>query len=144
MKKILTKDWRSILMYLIMGGWTTVVNIVVYWICEELFHLDYRISTTIAWVFAVVFAYVVNKRFVFKSVTNTWRDRFAEMGSFFGFRVLSFFMDLGTMMVLVGLLSINGTISKILANVIVLVANYIFSKKFIFKDRSAPAAEKVQ
>lgn len=144
MKKILTKDWRSILMYLIMGGWTTVVNIVVYWICEEMFHLDYRISTTIAWVFAVVFAYVVNKRFVFKSVTNTWRDRFAEMGSFFGFRVLSFFMDLGTMMVLVGLLSINGTISKILANVIVLVANYIFSKKFIFKDRSAPAAEKVQ
>lgn len=144
MKKILTKDWRSILMYLIMGGWTTVVNIVVYWICEELFHLDYRISTTIAWVFAVVFAYVVNKRFVFKSVTNTWRDRFAEMGSFFGFRVLSFFMDLGTMMVLVGLLSINGTVSKILANVIVLVANYIFSKKFIFKDRSAPAAEKVQ
>lgn len=144
MKKILTKDWRSILMYLIMGGWTTVVNIVVYWICEELFHLDYRISTTIAWVFAVVFAYVVNKRFVFKSVTNTWRDRFAEMGSFFGFRVLSFFMDLCTMMVLVGLLSINGTISKILANVIVLVANYIFSKKFIFKDRSAPAAEKVQ
>ncbi|WP_203339206.1 GtrA family protein [Planococcus beijingensis] len=144
MKKILTKDWRSILMYLIMGGWTTVVNIVVYWICEEMFYLDYRISTTIAWVFAVVFAYVVNKRFVFKSVTNTWRDRFAEMGSFFGFRVLSFFMDLGTMMVLVGLLSINGTVSKILANVIVLVANYIFSKKFIFKDRSAPAAEKVQ
>lgn len=144
MKKILTKDWRSILMYLIMGGWTTVVNIVVYWICEEMFHLDYRISTTVAWVFAVVFAYVVNKRFVFKSVTNTWRDRFAEMGSFFGFRVLSFFMDLGTMMVLVGLLSINGTVSKILANVIVLVANYIFSKKFIFKDRSAPAAEKVQ
>lgn len=144
MKKILTKDWRSILMYLIMGGWTTVVNIVVYWICEEMFYLDYRISTTIAWVFAVVFAYVVNKRFVFKSVTNTWRDRFAEIGSFFGFRVLSFFMDLGTMMVLVGLLSINGTVSKILANVIVLVANYIFSKKFIFKDRSAPAAEKVQ
>src|SRR5690606_778061 len=144
MKEMLTTDRRSIVMHLIMGGWTTVVIIVVYSICEELFHLDYRISTTIAWVFAVVFAYVVNKRFVFKSVTNTWRDRFAEMGSFFGFRVLSFFMDLGTMMVLVGLLSINGTISKILANVIVLVANYIFSKKFIFKDRSAPAAEKVQ
>ena len=143
MKKFLTKDWRSIFMYLIMGGWTTVVNIVVYWVCEELFQLDYRISTTIAWVFAVIFAYVVNKRFVFKSVTTNWRDRFAEMGSFFGFRVLSFFMDLGTMMVLVGLLSINGTISKILANVIVLVANYIFSKKFIFKDRSTPAVEKV-
>lgn len=142
MKKLLTKDWRSILMYLIMGGWTTVVNIVVYWICDELFHLDYRISTTIAWLFAVVFAFIVNKRYVFKSVTTNSRDRLAEMGSFFGFRVLSFFMDLGTMMVLVGLLSINGTISKILANVIVLAANYIFSKKFIFKDRNASVAEK--
>lgn len=142
MKKLLTKDWRSILMYLIMGGWTTVVNIVVYWICDELFLLDYRISTTIAWLFAVVFAFIVNKRYVFKSVTTNSRDRLAEMGSFFGFRVLSFFMDLGTMMVLVGLLSINGTISKILANVIVLAANYIFSKKFIFKDRNASVAEK--
>lgn len=142
MKKLLTKDWRSILMYLIMGGWTTVVNIVVYWICDELFHLDYRISTTIAWLFAVVFAFIVNKRYVFKSVTTNSRDRLAEMGSFFGFRVLSFFMDLGTMMVLVGLLSINGTISKILANVIVLAANYIFSKKYIFKDRNASVAEK--
>ncbi|EIM05311.1 wall teichoic acid glycosylation protein GtcA [Planococcus antarcticus DSM 14505] len=144
MKNLLTKDWRSILTYLIMGGWTTVVNIVVYWACEELFHLDYRISTTIAWLFAVVFAFIVNKRYVFKSVTNNWRDRFAEMGSFFGFRVLSFFMDLGTMILLVGLLSINGTVSKILANVIVLVANYVFSKKFIFKDRTVPIAEKVQ
>lgn len=144
MKKFLTKDWRSILMYLIMGGWTTVVNIVVYWICEEQFLLDYRISTTIAWLFAVIFAYFVNKRYVFKSVTTNWRDRFSEMGSFFGFRILSFFMDLGTMMVLVGLLSINGTVSKILANVIVLIANYIFSKKFIFKDRNAPIAEKAQ
>lgn len=144
MKKLLSKDWRSILMYLIMGGWTTVVNIAVYWFCEEMLHLDYRISTTIAWLFAVVFAFFVNKHYVFKSVTNNWRDRFAEMGSFFGFRVLSFFMDLGTMMVLVGLLSMNGTLSKILANVIVLVANYIFSKKFIFKDRNAPIVEKVQ
>lgn len=144
MKKLFSKDWRSIFMYLIMGGCTTVVNIAVYWVCEELLHLDYRVSTTIAWLFAVVFAFFVNKHFVFKSVTTNWRDRFAEMGSFFGFRVLSFFMDLGTMMILVGLLSMNGTISKILANVIVLVANYIFSKKFIFKDRNAPIPEKVQ
>ena len=42
MKNLVTKDWRSILMYLIMGGWTTVVNIGVYWICEEMFQLDYR------------------------------------------------------------------------------------------------------
>lgn len=143
MKNLLSKDWRSILMYLIMGGLTTAVNIIVYWVSDELLGLDYRISTTIAWLFAVVFAFFVNKHYVFKSVTTNWRDRFAEMGSFFGFRVLSFFMDLGTMMVLVGLLSMNGTLSKILANVIVLIANYIFSKKFIFKDRNAPIAEKI-
>ncbi|WP_079506620.1 GtrA family protein [Mesobacillus jeotgali] len=129
------KDFHKIAMYIIMGGFTTLVNIVTYWISEEILGLDYRVSTTIAWIAAVLFAYFSNKKYVFKSHTPTMKARLTEMSSFFGFRLLSFFMDLGIMILLVSGLSINGTISKILANFVVLVANYIFSKQFIFKTQ---------
>lgn len=137
----MTKDLYRIIMYIVMGGFTTLVNIIVYWVSDELLHFDYRLATTLAWIAAVLFAYIVNKRYVFESNTPNWRDRLAEMGSFFGFRLLSFFMDLGVMIGLVGIVSMNGTWAKILANVVVLIANYIFSKWFIFKDRGKSIKE---
>ena len=129
------KDVYRIIMYLIMGGFTTLVNIVVYWISSVPFHFDYRVATTFAWIAAVVFAYITNKRYVFESHTPALRDRLMEMGSFFGFRLLSFFMDLIVMIVMVSGMGINGTWAKIWANVVVLIANYGFSKWFIFKKR---------
>jgi putative flippase GtrA len=121
-------------MYVLMGALTTLVNIIAYWISAEIYSLDYRLSTTIAWIAAVLFAYFTNKKYVFESETKTLREFLRELGLFFGFRFLSFFMDLGAMILLVDHFHIDGTISKILANVVVLVANYIFSKLFIFKN----------
>ncbi|OIK16330.1 teichoic acid glycosylation protein [Bacillus sp. MUM 116] len=129
------KDLYRIMMYLIMGGFTTLVNIVVYWVSSVPFKSDYRLATTYAWIAAVLFAYVTNKRFVFESHTPTLKDRLIEMGSFFGFRLLSFFMDLGVMIALVSGFGMNGTWAKVWSNVVVLVANYVFSKWFIFKNR---------
>ncbi|MED4204486.1 GtrA family protein [Neobacillus mesonae] len=129
------QNFYSIFMYVVMGGFTTLINIVTFWAFNDLLHLDYRIANTIAWVFSVLFAYVTNKRYVFKSNTPTFREMMVEFTSFVGFRFLSYLMDLGTMIVLVSGLAVNETISKILANFIVLVANYIFSKLFIFKKR---------
>lgn len=129
------QNFYSIFMYVVMGGFTTLINIVTFWAFNDLLHLDYRIANTIAWVFSVLFAYVTNKRYVFKSNTPTFRAMMVEFTSFVGFRFLSYLMDLGTMIVLVSGLAVNETISKILANFIVLVANYIFSKLFIFKKR---------
>ncbi|CEG29094.1 GtrA family protein [Bacillus sp. B-jedd] len=131
----MSKEMFKIFMYIIMGGFTTLVNIIVYWIAAEPLEMDYRVSTTIAWIAAVLFAYVVNKKYVFESNTPTLQDKLKEMTAFFGFRFLSFFMDLFTMIILVSGLHIDGTLSKIAANVVVLIANYIFSKRFIFVDR---------
>lgn len=128
------RNFYKIFMYVLMGGFTTLVNIISYWISVQAFHLDYRIGTTIAWLAAVLFAYITNKKFVFESYTPTLKSRLTEMGTFFGFRVLSFFMDLGVMIVLVSGIGMNGTIAKIWSNVIVLIANYVFSKWFIFKE----------
>lgn len=129
----MTERYYSILMYLIMGGITTVINIVTFYLFNSTLGLNYTISNIIAWVFAVLFAYISNKLYVFESKHNNFTELIQEIISFFGFRVLSLFMDLAVMFVCISLLDMTPIIAKILANVVVLIANYIFSKLFIFK-----------
>ena len=129
------KDLYRIMNYIIIGGFTTLVNIIVYWLFADLLGLDYRIATTVAWIASVLFAYITNKKYVFESRTSRISELVFEMFSFFGFRLLSFFMDLVTMIILVSGIDMNGVWAKIWSNLIVLIANYIFSKYFIFKNK---------
>jgi putative flippase GtrA len=131
----MTNSMLKAIKYIIVGGFTTLINIIVYWIASVIFGLDYKIATTIAWIAAVLFAYLTNKKYVFQSSTSNIRETLVEFGMFTGFRLLSFFMDLGIMVVLVGGISIAGIWAKIWSNLVVLVANYIFSQRFVFKKK---------
>lgn len=121
--------------YILFGGLTTLINIISYYICVNAFQIDYKVSTTIAWVLSVLFAYVTNKLFVFKSKATGFQAICKELFLFFFFRILSFFLDLGAMILLVGFLLWNDMFAKILTNVIVIIFNYIASKLFIFKKQ---------
>lgn len=129
----MTEQYYSILMYLVMGGITTLINIVTFYLFNSTLGLNYTIANIIAWVFAVLFAYISNKLYVFESKHNNFSELIQEISSFFGFRVLSLFMDLAVMFVCISILSMNPLLAKVLANVVVLIANYVFSKLFIFK-----------
>ncbi|MBC1455699.1 cell wall teichoic acid glycosylation protein GtcA [Listeria welshimeri] len=130
-----TDSMHSILMYLIMGGFTTLINIVTFWLCTDLLNWDYRIANTIAWVASVLFAYFSNKKYVFESYTPTWKEKAREVSSFFGFRFLTYIVDFLVMILLISGLEINELWAKIWTNIIVLVLNYVFSKWIIFKVR---------
>ncbi|EAC4172571.1 cell wall teichoic acid glycosylation protein GtcA [Listeria monocytogenes] len=130
-----TDNIHSILMYLIMGGFTTLINIVAFWVCTDLLNWDYRIANTIAWVASVLFAYFSNKKYVFDSYTPTWKDKAREVSSFFGFRFLTYIVDFLVMILLISGLGMNELWAKIWTNVIVLILNYVFSKWIIFRVR---------
>ena len=128
----MTEHYYSILMYLIMGSITTFINIFIFWLFNSQFSLNYTIANIIAWVFSVLFAYVSNKFYVFESKNTSLKTLTKEVSSFFFFRILSLFMDLLVMFLCISLLGFNPLLAKVLANVIVLIANYVFSKFFIF------------
>ena len=130
----LTQDIKEKFLYLFFGGLTTLVNIVTYRTCTVVFGLDYMTSSIIAWSIAVLFAFLTNKYFVFKSVQNNLTNILKEIISFLTFRILSLFLDLGTMYLLVGILKTNDLYAKIIANILVVVVNYFASKLIIFKD----------
>ena len=124
--------YSEILLYLFFGGLTTLINIVSFFVLR-LLDVNIYVSNIMAWVLAVLFAFITNKFFVFNSKGKSKKENVRELVSFFGFRVLSLGIDMGVMYVLINLLSSGELLAKVIANIVVIITNYIFSKVFIFK-----------
>lgn len=131
----LWNKYKDTIPYLFFGVLTTVVNIVGFWFFNYVVGINYQIANIIAYFLSVVFAYVTNKLWVFNSHTDTMKAFLLEMGSFFLFRGGSWVIDQGTMTIGVSLLHMNDLIVKFIANVVVVILNYIFSKFIIFRKK---------
>lgn len=134
--KVLWNKYKEIINYLIFGVLTTLVNYISYLILAKACNVDYMVSTVIAQIISILFAYVTNKLFVFQTKGLSKKEFFKEMFSFFGFRILSLFLDMGFMYIFVDVLHLNDVIMKLVSNVLIVIANYIFSKVFIFKKKT--------
>ena len=124
--------------YIICGAATTLVNYGVYFLVRVFFRDNYGIliAQTVAWIAAVLFAYVVNKIFVFDSPGWDRKTVLREFIPFLTARLLSFGFDTLFVYLTVGVLRWNEPLMKLLSNVFVLIANYFASKFIIFKKKA--------
>ena len=148
----------EIVSYLVFGVLTTVVNFVVYGLSNLLAGEGYEtktlftvgsfdflwiyVSQALAWVAAVIFAYITNKLFVFES--SSWKADVIvkEVVSFFSARILSFILFEELLFILLtGILSINGWIAKVIISVLVIVFNFVASKLVIFRNKKTAKGE---
>lgn len=125
----LYKKYKEIINYLIFGALTTLISIVTYAIFTKVFHIDYLISNVLSWIIAVLFAYITNKIYVFESKS---KKNIKEITSFFFFRVVSLIIEMIILYIFVDILHIDDLVTKIIAQIIVIVSNYVFSKVFVF------------
>jgi len=128
----LYQRYREVITYIFFGGLTTLVNIVVFFILDTGLAWPYLVANAAAIVLSILFAYVTNKLFVFQSETQNAKQTISEFFRFIGFRLVSGLADMFTMWVLVDLMLIDTSISKLATQFIVVVLNYVFSKFFIF------------
>lgn len=151
-KKVVTGEVFS---YLFFGVCTTVVNIVVFQLCCSAFGLHALISNIIAWIFAVIFAYVTNRIFVFHSQENSLMGIAREAGSFVGARLFSLLIDefiIWLMVDVMGYIAIERLLAGILncplkdakslfaklcSNVVVVIMNYVLSRLIIFSKKES-------
>lgn len=119
--------------YLVCGALATVVNVAVYAIFFYLIHLENSLSNVVAWVAAAVFAYLTNKFIVFETTQDSKGKLIKEIISFFGCRLFTLAIDEAIMIITVDKLGINAVLMKIVANIVVIIVNYILSKVLIFK-----------
>lgn len=125
--------YRDIIVYLIFGFLTTLVNFIVYYILYNLFSVSAAVSNGIAWFFSVLFAFFTNKPFVFRSKDWSREVIIPEFIKFIGCRFGSGLMETLLLLCLVDLLNFNGNIWKILISVLVVILNYVFSKFIVFR-----------
>lgn len=128
--------YRSVIAYLFWGVVTTVVNIVVFQFLSSGVHWNYQLANVIAWFLSVLVAYFTNKVWVFGSHYSTVKAFLKEFFWFYFYRGLTLIMDVIIMYVGISLLKFDSPIQqlivKIIDNVIVVIANYVFSKWLIF------------
>ena len=131
-KRICEKN-KDVIFYLFFGVCTTLVNVIAYWGVAHLLRMQVMPSTGIAWVLAVLFAYVTNRKWVFHSTAVETKEIIQECLSFFICRIATGVMDWLCMFILVEKLAFNDVIVKLGANALAIVFNYLASKMVIFK-----------
>ena len=135
MIKNLIVKYRHFILYGIFGVLTTLVNIAAYWVCTRIFHLTTVPSTIIAWILAVLFAYLTNRKLVFESEAEGSSEIIAEIAKFFVMRAATGGLDILFMHITVNVLHWNDVLMKALSNIIVIVLNYAASRLIIFRKK---------
>lgn len=137
-KQILKKyDLREIIAYLIVGVLTTVINLLIYYLCTELFLdsnkiIQVEIANVIAWIVAVIFAYYANRIVVFRSKNDNVIN---EGVKFFLGRIFTLLLEILLMALMVSILRINDKVAKLVCQVVIIIGNYIISKLIVFKNK---------
>ncbi|MEA4923284.1 MAG: GtrA family protein [Eubacteriaceae bacterium] len=131
----LYKKYRELITYVITGGFTTLVYFIAYAICK-FFGAHYEVSTCIAWIAAVLFAFITNKIVVFR-MTNK-KGTLAEFLKFVSARLATLGIDMLFTFLLISVMSLNEWLSKVLVQVIIMILNYVFSKVFVFRKKQTP------
>ena len=141
------KKHRELIIYIIVGGLTTVVNYIIHFGLRFL-GANYYIALSGAWLGAVLFAYVANRVFVFESKTKG-KAQVKEFTLFIGARVFSYGLEMLIAFIFIDLAHADSIVwqpdfidaviptgelvVKTVGQVIIVLSNYIFSKLVIFK-----------
>ena len=126
--------YKDIILYLIFGVLTTLVSFVVYSLCFDYAGLSGVMSNAVSWVCAVVFAFLTNKPFVFRSYDWARSVWIPEAVKFVGGRIGSGVFESLFIWITVDILNWHHMIMKLIASGVVVILNYIISKLFVFRN----------
>lgn len=136
MKKLLKlyKKYKEIINYLIVGGLTTLISLIVYYICVLTFlnpnkSIQLQIANIVSWIAGVTFAYFTNRKYVFESKN---KKKMQEATKFVSSRITTLLLDMFIMWLGVTVVGFNDKIIKIISQILVIIGNYILSKLFVF------------
>ena len=129
------KKYSDIIMYLVFGGLTTVISLGTYYLLvltllnpSDAFQLQF--ANILSWIVGVSFAYITNRKYVFKSNND---KKIKESMKFLSARIITLLLDMLIMFVFVTIFHFDNKIIKIISQIIIIISNYLFSKLFVFK-----------
>ena len=131
-KKIIKQLYdNSVVRYVFFGGCTTMVNLVSFFILRQA-GVELHTANVISIILAILFAYVVNSKFVFENKCSSAGEHFYQFTRFIGARLTTMVIEIVGVWLLVDMMSLPDMIGKFFTQFIVLVLNYVFSRFFVF------------
>lgn len=132
MKKWILKFYENdVIRYIFWGGCTTLVNLLSFYIMRAM-GIPLMSANIISIILAILFAYVVNSKYVFQDKCETLKDHVQPFCKFVSARLITMVIEVGGVWLLVSVMGLNDMIGKFLTQFIVLILNYVFSKFFVF------------
>lgn len=135
------KKYQEIIDYLFWGGIAFFLSMALYWLFDTVFGWNSVVANTVDWVICVLFTYFTNKKYVFKSQVEGKKEKLKEFIEFVSARLFTLVLEDIIIYVGVDALGFNSplqsTIVKLIGQVVVIIANYILSKLWIFKKKDA-------
>ncbi|MEE1102409.1 MAG: GtrA family protein [Agathobacter sp.] len=128
------KKNKEVILYLFFGGLAFILSIVSYAFLNVTLGINELIANVISWIIVVLFAFFTNRIWVFSSPTKTVVDFLKQLISFFGGRVLTLVIEEIILGVFITWLQFPSMIIKIIAQIVVIVLNYVISKFLVFKN----------
>ena len=132
MRELIKKLYKNdVVRYVFFGGCTTLVNLVSFFILR-MSEMELTAANVISIILAILFAYVVNSRYVFQDKCETLKDHIRPFGKFISARLATMVIEVGGVWLFVEVMGMADMAAKFIIQFIVLALNYIFSKFFVF------------
>lgn len=129
-KKLYAND---VVRYVFFGGCTTLVNLVSFFFLRQA-GVQRDVANVISIILAILFAYVVNSRFVFQDKCENIKDHLRSFCKFVGARLATMVIEVGGVWFFAEIVHINDMAGKFITQFVVLALNYIFSKFLVFTN----------
>ena len=126
--------------YLFWGGVAFVLSMVLFYIFANIMMLDEQIANIFTWIICVIFAYLTNRTFVFKSKTTGAKAVTKEFVDFTAARLATLVLEIAVLFVCIDLFLWHNMLAKLLGQFLVIVSNYVLSKLWIFKKKDSNEA----
>lgn len=127
---------KQLILYILFGCGTTLVSVGSFFALHSALKIHELLANVIAWVLAVSFAYITNRKWVFLSQAQG-SAILRELLTFYAGRLATLGIEEGLLLVLVTWLRFPGTPIKLVAQFAVLVGNFVISKYFIFQKKES-------
>ncbi len=129
------KKYKEALLYLFFGGTAFFLNIFLFAAIDKCFHISELVNNIICWVVCVLYQYFTNRTWVFDGHVDTLGEFFKQLIGFFGGRLFTLLVEELIIAVFITWLGFNTMVVKLVAQVVVIVLNYVISKLIVFKKK---------
>lgn len=126
---------REVIMYVIFGVATTLVNLIISFILEGIVKVNGEIASAVGIIASILFAYFTNRKWVFNTQAKGFKENIQEFGKFVLGRAFTMIIEQGGVIIFYTYMNLPFMPVKLSLTVIVIILNFFLSKFFAFTKK---------